>query len=161
MARQLRRSSGALFILLLVLWRSGVAQTPVRPTGTLTVFAAASLTEPFAEIGKRLEATYPGLKIIYNFGGSPTLRTQLEQGARADVFVSADAVQMELAKQNGVVQGETPIFVKNRLVVIVPRENPGRVTEFRDLAKPGLKLALAAATVPAGSYSRLALSKAS
>ena len=92
MGRQLRRSIGTLLILLLFLWCSGVAQTPVRPIGTLTVFAAASLTEPFAEIGKRLEATHPGLKILYNFGGSPTLRTQLEQGARADVFVSADAV---------------------------------------------------------------------
>ena len=68
---------------------------------------------------------------------------------------------MEWAKQSGVVQGETPIFVKNTLVVIVPRENPGKVAEFRDLAKPGLKLALAAATVPVGSYGRLALSKAS
>jgi len=148
-------------ILLLFLWCSGVAQTPVRPIGTLTVFAAASLTEPFAEIGKRLEATYPGLKILYNFGGSPTLRTQLEQGARADVFVSADAVQMELAKQNGVVQGETPVFVKNRLVVIVPRDNPGKVTAFSDLAKPGLKLDLAAPTVPVGHYSRQALRAAS
>ena len=161
MGRQLRRSIGTLLILLLFLWCSGVAQTPVRPIGTLTVFAAASLTEPFAEIGKRLEATYPGLKILYNFGGSPTLRTQLEQGARADVFVSADAVQMELAKQNGVVQGETPVFVKNRLVVIVPRDNLGQVTAFSDLAKPGLKLDLAAPTVPVGNYSRQALRTAS
>ncbi len=161
MGRQLRRSIGTLLLLLLVLWRSGAAQTPVRPTGALTVFAAASLTEPFSEIGKRLEATYPGLKIIYNFGGSPTLRMQLEQGAQADVFVSADAVQMELATKSGVVQGETPIFVKNRLVVIVPRDNPGKVTSFRDLAQPGLKLDLAAPTVPVGNYSRQALRQAS
>jgi molybdate transport system substrate-binding protein len=161
MDKQLRRSSGALFILLLALWSSGVAQTPARPTGTLTVFAAASLTEPFTEIGKRLEAAYPGLKIIYNFGGSPALRTQLEQGARSDVFASADAVQMELAKKSGVVQGATPIFVKNRLVVIVPRDNPGQVTAFSDLAKPGLKLDLAAPTVPVGHYSRQALRAAS
>lgn len=161
MGRQLRHSIGMLLLLLLVSWRSGVAQTPARPTGALTVFAAASLTEPFNEIGKRLEATYPGLKIIYNFGGSPTLRTQLEQGAQADVFVSADAVQMELATRSGVVQGETPIFVKNRLIVIVPRDNPGKVTSFRDLARPGLKLDLAARTVPVGHYSRQALRQAS
>ena len=161
MHRQLRRSVGMLVILLLVFWRSGAAQTPVRPTGALTVFAAASLTEPFSEIGKRLEATYPGLKIIYNFGGSPTLRTQLEQGAQADVFVSADAAQMELAKQGRVVQGETPVFVKNRLAVIVPRDNPGKVTSFSDLAKPGLKLDLAAPKVPVGNYSRQALHRAS
>src|SRR5215470_17561206 len=109
MPRQLRRSIGMLLIVLLIFWHSGAAQTLERPTGTLTVFAAASLTEPFSKIGQHLEATYPGLKVIYNFGGSPTLRTQLEQGARADVFVSADAVQMELAQQSGAVQGEAPI----------------------------------------------------
>jgi molybdate transport system substrate-binding protein len=136
------------------------AQTPARPTGELTVFAAASLTEPFTDMGTRLEATYPGLKILYNFGGSQTLRTQLEQGAQADVFVSADAVQMDLARKNGVVQGDTPIFVKNRLVVIVPRDNPGKVMTFRDLARPGLKLDLAAPKVPVGNYSRQALHKA-
>jgi molybdate transport system substrate-binding protein len=156
-----RRHRIEMFLLLLLLWDSGAAQTPARPTGPLTVFAAASLTEPFTAIGKRLEATYPGLKIVYNFSGSPTLRTQLEQGARADVFVSADAVQMELAQQSGVVQGEAPIFVKNRLVVIVPRDNPGQVTAFSDLAKPGLKLDLAAPTVPVGHYSRQALRQAS
>jgi molybdate transport system substrate-binding protein len=153
-------SAVILWAVLLVLGASGVAQTPARPTGELTVFAAVSLTEPFTEMGTRLEATYPGLKIIYNFGGSPTLRTQLAQGARADVFVSADAVQMELAKKSGVVQGEPAIFVKNRLVVIVPRENPGKIMAFRDLARPGLKLDLAAPKVPVGNYSRQALQKA-
>jgi molybdate transport system substrate-binding protein len=133
---------------------------PARPTGELTVFAAASLTEPFTEMGTRLEATSPGLKILYNFGGSPTLRTQLEHGARADVFASADATQMELAQKSGVVQGDTPIFVKNRLVVIVPPENPGKLMAFRDLARPGLKLDLAAPQVPVGNYSRQALHKA-
>jgi molybdate transport system substrate-binding protein len=146
--------------LLLAFWGSTIAQTPARPTGELTVFAAASLTEPFTELGTRLQATYPGLKVIYNFGGSQILRTQLEQGARADVFVSADGVQMDLARQSGVVQGDTPIFVKNRLVVIVPQENPGKVMAFSDLARPGLKLDLAAPKVPVGNYSRQALSKA-
>jgi molybdate transport system substrate-binding protein len=143
---------------LLVFGARGGAQT--RPTGELTVFAAASLTAPFTEMSARLEATYPGLKILYNFGGSQSLRTQLEQGASADIFVSADAAQMELARKNGVVQGDIPIFVKNRLVVIVPRDNPGRVTSFRDLAKPGLTLDLAAPKVPVGNYSRQALQKA-
>jgi molybdate transport system substrate-binding protein len=138
-----------------------LAQDAARPTGELTVFAAASLTEPFTEMGKRLEMSHPGLKVVYNFGGSQALRTQLEQGAQADVFVSADAVQMEHAKKSGVVQGESPIFVKNRLVVIVPKGNPGKVATFRDLAKPGLKLDLANAKVPVGNYSRQAFTKAS
>ena len=139
------------------------AQAEEQPsvTGELMVFAAASLTEPFTEIGKRLELSHPGLKVIYNFAGSPTLRTQLEQGARADVFASADTIQMEQARQSGVVQGDRPIFVRNRLVVIVPKANPGKVIEFRDLAKSGLKLDLANAKVPVGNYSRQAISKAS
>ena len=130
-------------------------------SGEVMVFAAASLTEPFTAIGKRLELSHPGLKVVYNFGGSQMLRTQIELGAHADVFASADAVQMEQAKKNGVVQGESPIFVRNRLAVIVPQANPGRVKEFHDLAKPGLKLDLANANVPVGNYSRRALRKAS
>jgi molybdate transport system substrate-binding protein len=137
------------------------AQATPRLSGELSVFAAASLTEPFTEMGKRLEMSSPGLKVVYNFGGSQALRTQLEQGAHADIFASADAVQMEQAKKSEGVQGETPIFVKNRLVVITPKANPGKVTEFRDLAKPGLKLDLANAKVPVGNYSRQAFSKAS
>ena len=76
-------------------------------------------------------------------------------------IASADTEQMERAKHGGIVQAETPIFVKNKLVIIVPRQNPGKVKAFRDLTKPGLKLDLAAAAVPAGYYSRLALDKAS
>jgi molybdate transport system substrate-binding protein len=144
-----------------LIFDTAYAQETPRPSGELAVFAAASLTEPFTEMGKRLEMSYPGLKIVYNFGGSQALRTQLEQGAHADIFASADGVQMEQAKQSGVVQGETPIFVKNRLVVITPKANPGKVTAFRDLAKPGLKLDLANAKVPVGHYSHQAFTKAS
>jgi len=140
----------------------GAAQAEVQSsiTGQLTVFAAASLTEPFTEIGKRLELSHPGLKVVYNFGGSQALRTQLEQGAHADVFASADAAQMDLAKKNGVVQGEPVFFVKNRLVVIVPKEDKAKIASFCDLGKPGLKLDLANANVPVGNYSRQVLSKA-
>ena len=129
--------------------------------GELTVFAAASLTEPFREIGKQLELIYPGLKVVYNFGGSPALRMQLEQGASADVFASADVMQMEQAKKSGVVQGDAPVFVKNRLVVIVPLDNTAKIMTFCDLGKPGVKLDLAHANVPVGNYSRQALAKAS
>src|SRR5581483_3324627 len=137
------------------------AAEQMRVPGELVVFAAASLTEPFREIGKQLELSYPGLKVIYNFGGSSALRVQLEQGAHADVFASADTVQMEQAKKSGVVQGDTPIFVKNRLVVIVPLNNTAKVTTFCDLGKPGVKLDLAHANVPLGNYSRQVIAKAS
>jgi molybdate transport system substrate-binding protein len=146
--------------LLLTFSGNGFSQEAGDLTGELTVFAAASLTEPFTEIGKRLETDHPGLKVTYNFGGSPTLRTQLEQGARADVFASADAAQMDLAKKNNVVKGDAPLFVKNRLVVIVPKENRAKVTTLCDLGKPDLKLDLANAKVPVGNYSRQVFSKA-
>jgi len=139
-----------------------VAQAQERSTvtGELMVFAAASLTEPFTEIGKRLELSHPGLKVVYNFGGSQALRTQLEQGAHADVFASADAVQMDQAKKSNVVQGESPIFIKNRLVAIVPKDNKAKIATFCDLGKPGVKLDLANAKVPVGNYSRQAIAKA-
>lgn len=151
---------GLLLCLSLSSAKRGNAQSASAPTGVLTVFAAASLTEAFMEIGRRLEALYPGLRMRFNFAGSQALRTQLEQGAPADVFASADTAQMSLAKQSGMVRGETPIFVKNRLVAIVPRDNPGQVSAFSDLAKPGLRLVLAGPHVPAGRYSRQAIQRA-
>jgi len=137
-----------------------IAQAQSTGTDELMVFAAASLTEPFTEIGKRLELSHPGLKVVYNFGGSQALRTQLEQGAHADVFASADAVQMDQAKKSNVVQGESPIFIKNRLVAIVPKDNKAKIATFCDLGKPGVKLDLANAKVPVGNYSRQAIAKA-
>ena len=128
--------------------------------GTLTVFAAASLTGPFTAIGERLESRYPNLRIRFNFAGSQALRTQLEQGAPADVFASANGLQMELAKQSGIVQDEAPIFTKNRLALIVPHHNPGQVRVLRDLAAPGLKLVLAGRHVPVGRYGRQVLRRA-
>jgi molybdate transport system substrate-binding protein len=146
-----------------MLLATNVAQAADQSTITreLMVFAASSLTEPFREIGKQIELSYPGLKVVYNFGGSAALRMQLEQGAHADVFASADSVQMEQAKKNGVVQGDTRIFVKNRLVVIVPLSNTAQIRTFCDLGKPGVKLDLANVNVPVGNYSRQAIAKAS
>ena len=138
-----------------------VAQAQERTDATreLRVFAAASLTEPFREVGKQLELSYPDLKVVYNFGGSSALRMQLEQGAQADVYASADAIQMELAQKSGVVQGASPVFVKNRLVVILPLNNIAKIMTFCDLGKPGVKLDLANANVPVGNYSRQAIAK--
>ncbi|MBM4257586.1 MAG: molybdate ABC transporter substrate-binding protein [Deltaproteobacteria bacterium] len=137
------------------------AAEPSSSAKELVVFAAASLTEPFREIAKQLELAYPGLKVVYNFGGSSALRTQLEQGAHADVFAAADAIQIEQAKKNGIVQGDTPVFAQNRLVVIVPLANPAKIKTFCGLGKPGIKLDLAHANVPIGNYSRQAIAKAS
>jgi molybdate transport system substrate-binding protein len=126
---------------------------------TVTVYAAASLTEAFRDLGKTLEQRHPGLKLRFNFAGSQQLATQLEQGAPADVFASADQRWMGYAKEKGLVEGESPVFAGNRLVVIVPASNPARIQRLEDLSSRGTKVVLAAEAVPAGKYSRQALAK--
>lgn len=128
---------------------------------TLTVFAAASLTDAFNEIKSAFETANPSVTIAYNFGGSNALAQQLGEGAPADVFASANKKQMDVAIEAGrVVTGTTQVFVRNRLVVIVPQDNPGSVVTLQDLAKPGLKLILAAKDVPVGQYALDFLDKA-
>jgi len=127
----------------------------------LVVFAAASLTEPFNELGPQFGAANGGTKVTYNFGGTPQLRAQLEQGARADVFASANKEQMDQAVKSGVVAGETPVFVQNKLVVILPNGNPGKVEKLEDLSRPGLKLITTVKNVPVGQYTQDALARMS
>jgi len=129
---------------------------------TLTVFAASSLTDALKELGAQFEAQHPGARVVFNFAGSQQLRQQLEQGATADVFASANAREMDAAIQSGLVTANAPqVFVKNRLAVIVPRDNRAGVTTLSDLARPGLKIVLAAPGVPVGSYTLNALAKMS
>lgn len=143
---------------LLGLWSlASPPPSPAQAQETLTVFAAASLTDAFSEIGQRFEAAHPGVRVEFNFAGSQALATQIEQGARADVFASADQRWMQHAGQHGLLAAEPRTFARNRLVVVVPRSNPGSVTRVQDLARPGLKLVLAGTQVPAGAYSREAI----
>ncbi len=124
----------------------------------MTIFAAASLTDAFREIGASFETTHSGLTIIFNFAGSQALRTQIEEGAQADIFASANAKEMETLVSAGFVDGATPkIFLTNQLVLILPAENPARIQGLEDLSEPNLKLVLAAEDVPVGNYSRQAL----
>lgn len=127
--------------------------------GVVTVFAAASLTESFREIGRVFEQQHPGTTIQFSFAGSQQLALQMEQGAPADVFASADQRWMDYVKDKGLVEGETPVFVRNRLVVIVPKTNPARIARLEDLARRGTKVVLAAEQVPVGKYSRDVLRK--
>ena len=134
--------------------------TASQPGGKVVVMAAASLTAAFADMARGIQKTYPQLHIVYNFAGSQALRTQLEQGAAADVFASANTIQMQRARDGGLIDGPPQVFVHNTLLIIVPRANSGRVTSFGDLVKPGVKLTLAGPQVPAGRYSREALQAA-
>lgn len=127
----------------------------------LNVFAAASLTDAFTEIGQNFEAAHPGLKVTFNFAGSQQLAQQIGQGAPVDVFASANSTQMGVAIESGrVISGAQQTFVRNRLVVIYPIDNPGELGQLSDLSKPGLKLILAAPEVPVGQYSVSFLDKA-
>ncbi len=127
----------------------------------LTVFAAASLTEAFTEIGRQFETEHPGVRVTFNFAGSQQLVQQLGQGAPADVFASANNKQMGVAIEAGrVISGTQQTFVRNRLVVIYPQDNPAGVSGLADLARPGLHLVLAAKEVPVGQYSLDFLDKA-
>ncbi len=128
----------------------------------LTVFAAASLTGAFEEIGQEFGSAYPGVHVRFNFAGSQILSTQLEQGALADVFASADQKNMDrLLTDHLVLMDKARQFTTNSLVVILPPGNPGRVTSLPDLGRPGLKLVLADASVPVGNYARQVLTKMS
>ena len=122
----------------------------------LTVFAAASLKEAFTTIGAQFEV-HDRAKVTFNFGGSDELVTQIAQGAPADVFASANLTQMKIAQDKGLIASRPAVFARNRLVVIVPRNNPGYVSRLRDLGRPGVRLVLAAPQVPAGKYARAAL----
>jgi molybdate transport system substrate-binding protein len=125
------------------------------------VFAAASLTEAFGEIGTQFEAQHPGVSVVFNFAGSQQLAQQLADGAPADVFASANKSQMDVAIHSGrIITGTAQTFVNNRLVVIYPRDNPAKLAQLQDLGKPGLKLVLAAKEVPVGQYALNFLDKA-
>jgi molybdate transport system substrate-binding protein len=128
--------------------------------GELTVFAAASLTDSFSEIEASLEAAKPGLSITYNFAGSSALVTQLAEGANADIFASASSAQMTKAQEAGVISGDPVVFTRNRLAIVVPKDNPAGLQTPADLAKEDLKLVLAQTEVPVGQYARQSICKA-
>jgi len=133
-------------------------ETPVPSTAmpaprTLTVFAAASLTASFTEIGKAFEVTNPGVTVRFNFAGSQVLSTQMIQGAVADVFASANHTYMDNMVTANLVASGYKDFVTNLLEVILPANNPAKLHTLQDLAKPGLKLVLEDKSVPAGAYS--------
>lgn len=126
----------------------------------LTVFAAASLTGVMAEIAKDYQVLHPGVKIVYNFDGSQALRTQIEQGAYADVFLSANTKHMNALRDKGLMENATiGLFVKNKLAVITPFSNPANITTLKDLSKPGIKLVIGTREVPVGDYARQILTK--
>ncbi len=140
----------ALLLALALLYSSQPATG--QSTSSLTVFAAASLTDAFTEIGKAFDIKTGG-QTSFQFAGSQILKTQLENGARADVYASANIAQFDPLVKSGLVVG-AGVFTKNRLVVIVPKRGAAKVKTLADLAKPNIKLVIADKTVPVGIYTR-------
>ncbi|WP_448622075.1 molybdate ABC transporter substrate-binding protein [Geodermatophilus sp. URMC 65] len=118
--------------------------------GPLTVFAAASLTDVFTDLGERFEADHPGLDVQFNFAGSSALATQVTQGAPADVFASANAAQMAVVADAGLAD-DPQVFAANVLQIAVPAGNPAGVTGPADLAREELTIAVCAPQVPCGA----------
>lgn len=119
---------------------------------TLTIFAASSLTDAFGQMGEAFKADHPGTDIVFNFASSSDLASQLSEGAAADLFASANARQMTVAQDAGRIAGTPRTFAKNRLVLIVPADNPANIATLRDLANAGVKLVIAAPDVPVRTY---------
>ena len=128
--------------------------------GTLTVLAGSSLTDAFGELAKTFEEQNSGVEVRQSFESSSTLLAQIQQGAPADVFASASEEEMDTAVKDGLTDGEPEIFVKNREVVMLPKDNPAGIQNLRDVAKPDIKLVLAEEGVPAADYALEILGKA-
>jgi molybdate transport system substrate-binding protein len=142
--------------LILGLWLFLGAGCEGSPTEReLVVYAASSLTEAFQEMGEAFEADNAGVRLVFNFAGSATLRTQLQEGARADVFASADEQQMELAMEAELVSDNTAAFAfaSNALVAAVSTLSDS-VRTLADLGSPDVLVVLALPTVPVGAYTR-------
>ena len=130
---------------------SGTPSASSASTTTLTVFAAASLKNTFTTLGQQFEASHTGTKVTFNFAGSSDLVTQLQQGAPADVFASADTKNMDKATGDNLVDGTPVVFASNTLEIAVPPDNPADVASFQDLTKAGVKVVVCAPAVPCGS----------
>lgn len=127
------------------------AAAPPAQARTLTVSAAASLTDVFGELEKRFETDNPGVDVVMNFGASSTLAEQIVNGAPADVFAAASPATMKTVTDAGLAVGEPPVFTTNKLQIAVATGNPKAITGFADLNKPGIITVVCAAQVPCGS----------
>ena len=146
-----RRAGAAAIALLLATGTACGSDAGASSSKTLTVYAAASLTSSFEEIGKRFEADHEGVTVKFSFGGSSDLVAQLQQGAPADVFASADTANMEKATADDLLERDPIDFATNTLEIAVPPDNPAGVASLDDLAQPVTKVVVCAPEVPCGA----------
>ena len=154
MKRSFKAAAAAVVVACLVTACGGA---PAASGGeSLTVFAAASLKATFTELGHEFEAAQPGAKVGFSFGGSSDLVSQLQNGAPADIFASADEANMTKATNAGLTVGSPQIFATNVLEIAVPKGNPTGIHSFQDLTKAGTRLVVCAKQVPCGSATQKA-----
>jgi molybdate transport system substrate-binding protein len=132
----------------------------VAEASSVTVFAASSLSQAFEAMAEELETDSPDTSYRFNFGSSSDLATQLEQGARADVYASADEANMTRVVDGGLVEGEPSVFVRNKLEILVAAGNPEGIRSLEDLDNRELVLSLCNPECPAGKYAAEALDNA-
>ncbi len=145
----------AFFAALVLSMSAGFAQSPDE----LIVFTAASLTGAFGEIGEIYE-NETGIHVAFNFDGSQALRTQLENGAYADLFASANTKQMNAVRESRLMNNSSvAIFTRNKLSLIIPKDNPAKITNLSDLARPGVKIVMGTKDVPVGDYALQIIAK--
>ncbi|TWV56150.1 molybdate ABC transporter substrate-binding protein [Streptomyces misionensis] len=126
-------------------------------SGTVTVFAAASLQESFTALGKEFEQQHPGTKVRFSFGGSDTLAASITGGAPADVFAAASPKTMATVTDAEDAAGAPATFVRNQLEIATLPGNPDKIASLKDLTRPGLKVVLCDRTVPCGAAAQKAL----
>lgn len=146
--------------LLLVAGCTSTGSAPAPEKKELTVFAASSLTGAMTDIAKAYEALYPDIQIVLNVDNSATLRTQIEQGAHADLFLSANTKHMTALQGEGlIINNSVKIFTKNKLALLIPKENRANITGLSDLARPGIRLVIGTKEAPFGDYTRQIIGK--
>ncbi|MBI5160551.1 MAG: molybdate ABC transporter substrate-binding protein [Micrococcales bacterium] len=151
-------ATGAVAALALLAGCAGAAPAPSRSpasaanlTGSVTVFAAASLTATFTILATDFEKANPGVTVRTSFAGSGILLTQIQQGAPADVFAAADTRTMQSLADGGALAGAATDFATNTLEVATPPDNPAGIRTFADLARPGVKTVICQAAQPCGA----------
>lgn len=125
----------------------------------LTIYGAASLSGALTEAGNAYELENRGVSLAVGFDSSSAVRTQIEQGAQWDVFASADMTNPQALVDGGLAVGPVTPFARNRLSLVVPRGNPARIRDPRDLARPGVKVVGAGEAVPITRYVAACLEK--
>ena len=133
------------------------ASSSPKLSGTVTVFAAASLQESFTTLGKEFEEAHPGTKVTFSFGGSDSLAASITGGAPADVFASASPKTMAIVTDKDGAVGTPATFVRNQLEIATLPGNPDKVSSLKDLTKSSLKVVLCDKEVPCGAAAQKAL----